>query len=122
MLFRSERHKEALADSGLTQEEFDNEDFRAACRKCLAIVNSDRILKLLNSAYKQCDDITEYFDVIVDYSKEDPVTGKPIFDPKNVMAMIKSIGGVIDGIDTLKVMYTKGLEAANDLRADATPG
>ena len=111
-----------MNDSCLTQEEFDVPDFRAACRKCLAIVNADRILKLLNAAYKQCDDITEYFEVIVDYTKEDPNTGKPIFDPKNVMAMIKSIGGVIEGIDTLKVMYTKGLEAASDLRADAQPG
>lgn len=116
-----EAHKEALNDSGLSQEEFDDLDFRAACKKCQQIVKSDRILRMLNAAYNQCDDITEYFDTIVDYDERD-ANGKPIFDPKNIMAMIKTMAGVISGIDELKILYLKGLEAASTLRSDATPG
>lgn len=116
-----EKHKEAMEDSGLTQEEFDDPDFRAACRKCQNIINSDRILKMMNSAYYQCDSITEYFDTIVDYTERD-TNGKPIFDPKNVMKMIGDIGDVVSGIDKLKNLYTKGLEASSDLRSDAQPG
>lgn len=116
-----DKHEEALKDSGLTQKEFDDETFRAACNKCKKIIDSDRILKLFNSAYSQCDDITYYFDEIVDYEERDG-NGKPVFDPKNTIAMIKSLGGVIGGIDTLKNMYLKGLEADSKLRADAVPG
>ena len=32
-----ERHREALKDAGLTDEEFNNPEFRAACRKYRAI-------------------------------------------------------------------------------------
>lgn len=47
-----DKHKAALEDSGLTEEEFNDPDFRAAVRKYLEIINSSRKLTLIKTAYR----------------------------------------------------------------------
>lgn len=116
-----EAHHQALISSGLSKEEFDDADFRAACRKYKEIVSSDRILKLLMAALNKVDDMTDYFEHIVDFNERD-VSGKPIFKLKDVIAEIKQLSGVVEGVKELEFLYSKGVEAANDLRSDATPG
>jgi hypothetical protein len=78
-----ERHAESLADSGLTQEEFLDPDFQAACKKYQKILDSDRILKMIRAAMNKVDDITDYFNVIVDFNERD-ANGKPIYKVKDV--------------------------------------
>lgn len=116
-----EAHQEALKDSGLTQEEFDDPDFRAACRKYLALRDSNRISKMLRSVYNKVDDITNYFDNVVDLNERDN-NGKPIFPLKNLQAEIKQIGDVIEGVKRLELMYDKEEEASSKLRSDAVAG
>ena len=48
-----ERHEEALSDAALSQEEFDDPIFRAACRKYQALQDSNKSIKLLSAA-KNC--------------------------------------------------------------------
>ena len=45
-----ERHEEALADSGLTEEQFNDPIFREACRKYRNLQNSNKSVKLLEAA------------------------------------------------------------------------
>ncbi len=118
---QQESHQQSMLSSGLTQEEFDNEDFRSACKKYQEIVGSDRILKMLNAAYNKIDDITDYLENIIDFDERD-LNGKPIFKVKDVIAEIKQLAGVIEGVKELEHLYAKGVEAASDLRADAQPG
>ncbi len=118
---QQESHQQSMLSSGLTQEEFDNEDFRLACKKYQEIVGSDRILKMLNAAYNKIDDITDYLENIIDFDERD-LNGKPIFKVKDVIAEIKQLAGVIEGVKELEHLYAKGVEAASDLRADAQPG
>lgn len=47
-----ERHLAALEDSGLTDDEWNDPDFRAACRKYQEIKDSSRILSLIKTAYR----------------------------------------------------------------------
>jgi len=46
----ADRNQEALKDSGLTKEEFDDPDFRAACRKYREIQDSNRAIRMLTAA------------------------------------------------------------------------
>lgn len=116
-----EAHQQALICSKLTKEEFDNEDFRIACRKYKEIEESDRILKMLKAAYNKVDDLTDYLENIIDFNERD-AAGKPIFKVKDVISEIKQLAGVIEGIRDLESLYTKGIETENNLRSDATPG
>ena len=45
-----ERHEEALKDAGLTEEEWNDPIFRAACRKYRELQDSSRSLKLIKSS------------------------------------------------------------------------
>ena len=47
-----EKHKAAMDDSGLSEEEFQDPDFRAAVKKYLDIINSSRKLTLIRTAYR----------------------------------------------------------------------
>jgi hypothetical protein len=45
-----ERHQEAIKDSGLTEDEFNDPTFRAACRKYRALQEETRSIKMLKAA------------------------------------------------------------------------
>jgi hypothetical protein len=45
-----ERHEACLQDAGLTEDEWNDPTFRAACRKYRELQNSSRILKLIKAA------------------------------------------------------------------------
>ena len=116
-----EAHQESLKDSGLTQKEFDDPVFREACRKYLALRDSNRISKMLRSVYNKVEDIIDYFDNIVDLNERDN-NGKPVFKLKDLQAEIKSLADVIAGVKQLEYMYDKEEEAKSDLRSDAVAG
>lgn len=116
-----ERHEEALKDSGLTDKEWNDPVFRAACRKYRELQNSSRTLKLLKSAQGVVDKITDYFDNI-DIEERDPVTGKPIFKTKDVMAEMANIPEVVEKLKTIEFMYKKEIEESGDLMGDVQIG
>lgn len=116
-----EAHNEALKDSKLTREEFDDPVFRAACRKYKAILESNRIFKMLKAAQNKIDDVTDYFDHIVDLNERDN-NGKPIFKLKDLQVEIAGLNKLIDGIKSLEAAYASEEEAASALRSDAKAG
>ena len=88
-----ERHEEALNDSGLTQKEFDDPLFREACRKFRDLQDSNKSIRLLEAAKKAADQLTEYFDVIVDLNERD-VNGKPVFSAEKFMKEVGQLSSV----------------------------
>jgi hypothetical protein len=66
-----ERHKLSLEDAGITEEEWNNPEFRAACRKYRDIQESNRSIKMLKAAQKTVDNFIDYFNTIVDLSERD---------------------------------------------------
>jgi hypothetical protein len=72
-----EKHKAALEDSGLTQEEWEDPTFRAAVRKYIEIKDSSRILSLIKTAYRTLEKMRVSLDNI-DLEERDPVNNKPI--------------------------------------------
>ena len=112
-----ERHREALRDAQMTEEEFNNPEFRAACRKYRAIQESNRSIKLLQAAQNTVDKFIDYFNN-VDPEERDPLTGKPIFKVKDIMTEISSLSKVHDELQTLESVVKKDLIETSSLRGN----
>lgn len=113
-----EKHKAAMEDSGLSEEEFTDPDFRAAVRKYMEIIDSSRILTLIKTAYRTLEKLRVYLDEI-DLDERDPQTQKPIFKAKDILDSIGSIGTMSDKLKELELNYKKDLlEGKKSLRGD----
>ena len=116
-----ERHELARADAHMTEEEFNNPEFRAACRKFKAIQESTRSIRLLRAAQETVDKFMDYFHNI-DPEERDPLTGKPIFKVKDIMAEISSLSKVQDELNTLESMVKKEIAETSQLRGGYEDG
>lgn len=113
-----ERHEEALRDSGLTEEEFNNPIFRAACRKYRNLQDSNKSIKMLNAAKMAVDRFIDYFEVIVDLNERDQ-NGKPVFSAEKVMKEVSSLNKVHQELIDLENAVKKELTEKSTLRAGA---
>lgn len=116
-----ERHEMALLDARMTEAEFNNPEFRAACRKFKAIQDSTRSIRLLRAAQETVDKFMDYFHNI-DPEERDPLTGKPIFKVKDIMAEISSLSKVQDELTTLESMVKKEIAETSQLRGGYEDG
>lgn len=116
-----ERHQEALKDSALTEDEFNDPIFRAACRKYIALQNETRSIKMLKAAQNTVDKFVDYFNNI-DPEERDVQTGKPIYKVKDIMAEISSLSKVNDELKTLEGQVKKEKTEESSLRAGAIEG
>lgn len=116
-----ERHEEALKDSGLTEAEFNDLTFRCACQKYQEIQESSLDIKMLKAAMSAVDKQIFYLEN-VDLQERDPVTGKPIFKSKDLIAEIKGCKDLISTLRELQVQVKRGLEVENNLRGNAEVG
>lgn len=116
-----ERHREALNDSGLTEEEFNDPEFRAACRKYREIQESNRAIKMLKAAQTTVDNFIDYFTTIVDMNERD-ANGKPIFTGKNIADEISKLDGVYEALLLMEGRVKKQLSEASSIRGGAVEG
>lgn len=116
-----ERHEEALRDSELTQEEFDDPVFRAACRKYRTIQEETRIIRMLKAAQNTVDKFTDYFNNI-NPEERDPVSGKPIFKVKDIMSEVTGLSKVNQELKDLENEVKKEMLVTSTLRAGAIEG
>lgn len=116
-----ERHGLALKDSGLTQDEFDDPLFRAACRKYRSIQNHTKSIQILNAARGTVDKFIDYFNNL-DPEERDPLTGKPIFKVKDIMVEISQLSKVLDELKSLENQVKKDIEEVSSIRGGAVDG
>lgn len=116
-----ERHEEAMKDAKLTEKEWTDPVFRAACRKYRELQNSSRSLKLIKAAQDVVDKITDYFETL-DLQERDPVSGKPIFKTKDIMAELSNVSDVIEQLKTLEILYKREQEQDNGLMGNVEIG
>ena len=107
-----ERHKEALLDSGLTDDEFKDEIFNNACKKYQELQESILEIRMLKAAMRAVEEVIHYFETL-DSSERDPVTGKPILKTKDIIAEIKVCKDLITSLRDLETQVKKGLEKEN---------
>jgi len=116
-----ERHKEALRDSKLTEEEFNDPIFREACKKYDLIQSSSLELRMLKASMLAIESQIYYLEH-VDLNERDPVTGKPIFKSKDLIAEIKGCKDLISGLRELEKQVRTGAEAETSFRGNAEVG
>ena len=105
----------------MTNDEFNDPEFRAACRKFRDIQNQTRSIRLLKAAQETVDKFMDYFHNI-DPEERDPATGKPIFKVKDIMAEISSLSKVQDELNTLEQMVKKEMAESSQLRGGYEDG
>lgn len=115
------RHQEALRDSSLTEEEFNDPLFREACRKYRNLQDSNRSIRLLKAAQTTADNLMDYFNTIVDFDmrKED---GTPIYKTKDVIAEISSLHKVHEELSILEGAVKQEMSEQSSIRANARNG
>ena len=116
-----ERHEECLKDAGLTEKEWADPVFREAVRKYRDLQNASRSLKLIKSTQQVVDKIIDYFDTI-DLQERDPVTSKPVYKVKDVMAEMNTIPQLVEDLKQLEILYKKEQEQENGLMGNVEIG
>ena len=116
-----ERHEEALKDAHMTEEEFNNPEFRAACRKYREIQESNRSVRMLQAAQTTVDNFIEYFTNIVDLNDRD-ANNKPIFKVKDIISEISSLSKVNEELKILEGQVKKEISEQSTIRAGASEG
>lgn len=116
-----DRHQACLQDANLSEDEWADPVFRAACRKYRDMQNESRALKLIKAAQGVVDKITDYFDTI-DLSERDPITGRPIWKTNDVMKEMQSVSKVVDELKSLEYMYKKEREEEIGVRGEGDIG
>jgi hypothetical protein len=95
--------------------------FRAACQKYDLIQNASLDLKMLKSAMGAVEKQIFYLDN-VDLQERDPVSGKPIFKSKDLIAEIKGCRDLISTLRELERQVKHGLETESTLRGNTELG
>lgn len=116
-----DRHEAALDDSGLTEKEYNDATFRAACRKYQSIQNSNRLVRMVKAAESTVDKLIDYFHD-VDPLERDLQTGKPIFKAKDIMGEIAKLNETADGLLALESSLKSSLQESSAIRGDAQEG
>lgn len=116
-----ERHAEALKDSGLTEEEFNDPTFRAACRKYRQLQESNLALRTLGAARVTINKFIDYFQNL-DPEERDEQTGKPIYKVKDIIAEISNMSKVLDELKTLEGIAKREMQEQSQIRGNASEG
>ncbi len=116
-----ERHLMAMDSSQLTDLEFEDSLFKAACAKYDAIQNSSKSMSLLRAAMMAVDTLIYYLQHI-DVNERSPVDGKPIFKAKDLIGEIKNCKDVIISLQELERQVKKELEPDSGLRGGVEAG
>lgn len=115
------RHQQALKDSGLTEDEFNNPEFRAACRKYKALQESNLAIKSLAAAKITINKFIDYFTQL-DPQERDEQNGKPIYKVKDVMQEVTTLSKVLDELKVLEGQAIKEMQESSQIRANAVEG
>lgn len=115
-----EKHQMALYDAEITDEEFEDPVFRAACRKYQEVQDQSIVGALLQSQYNTIHKMKVYYDNIdLEEKRED---GMRVNKTKDILAEMQQTAKALDGLKGLEEMWKKEQEQEAELRGDAAPG
>ena len=118
-----EQEKSAAAklDAGLSDEDMNDEKFKAAFNKYKEIINSDRILSLIRTALHTLTK-TEIFLDNIDFANDVDESGRPIYRPSDVMKDLTQIKNLRRDLMELEIEHKKGIVSKNKTRGDVEIG
>jgi hypothetical protein len=116
-----ERHEAALQDAHITEKEWNDPSFRAACRKYRALQESNRYVRLLKSAELVTDKIIDYFNN-VDLEERDEQTGKYVNKVADIQKAMENASKQIETLKMIESLVKKEIAEQSQIRAGATEG
>lgn len=116
-----ERHAAALKDGEITEEEWNDPTFRAACRKYRALQESNRYVRLLESAQLITDKIIDYFNN-VDLEERDEQTGKYVNKVSDIQKAMKEAADQIETLKQIESLVKKEITEQSQIRGGAVEG
>ena len=119
--YEQDRYNASLIDSGLSQEEYDDPLFRAACRKYRAIQEENMALKCLQAAKGTIHKFIDYF-TDIDPQERDQETGKPIYKVKDIMSELTKLNELFESFKALEYQVKKEKEQESSNRAGEVDG
>ena len=102
------------------EAEWEDPDFRAACRKYVALQDSNRYVRLLQSAQEVTDKIIDYFHN-VDLQEQDD-QGKYLIKVADVQKAMKEAAAQIETLKQIEALVKKEIAEQSTIRAGATEG
>lgn len=115
-----EKHEAALKDAHITEEEWNNPEFRAACRKYVSIQDSNRYVRLLQAAQEVTDKIIDYFHN-VDLQEQDE-QGKYLVKVSDVQKAMKEAADQIETLKQIESLVKKEVMEQSQIRGGAVEG
>lgn len=115
-----ERHQAALKDGEITEEEWEDPTFRAACRKYRALQESNRYVRLLQSAELVTDKIIDYFDNL-DLNATDE-QGKPLTKVADIQKAMENSAKQIETLRQIEALVKKEVMEQSQIRGGAVEG
>lgn len=115
------RHKYAMEASGLTEEEFNDDVFRAACVKYRQLQDTSSVIGKLVETYTNKIHEMRIFIESIDYD-ERAESGMPIFKIKDTLSEMQNITKALDALKELENRYKEEQQESTGLRGDTTPG
>ena len=115
-----EKHEAALQDAELSEEEWNDPIFRAACRKYVSLQDSNRYVRLLQSAEQVTDKIIDYFDNIDLNATDDQ--GKPLVKITDIQKAMDQSVKQIESLKQIEALVKKEMTEQSQIRGGAVEG
>ena len=115
------RHMYAMEASGLTEEEYNDPVFRAACRKYRELQEKSSLVGTMVETYTNKIHQMNEFIKSIDYNERTD-TGMPIFKTKDTLDEMGRIDKALDALKSLEQKYKEEQDEVSGLRGDKKPG
>ena len=115
-----EKHEASLSDAELTEEEWNDPTFRAACRKYVSLQDSNRYVRLLQASQQVTDKIIDYFQNI-DFDATDE-QGKPLVKVADIQKAMDQSVKQIESLKQIEALVKKELTEQSQIRGGAVEG
>lgn len=115
------RHKYALEASQLTDEEYNDPAFKAACRKYQELQNSSSVIGQMAETYRNNIHKMKIFIDSIDYNERTD-TGMPVFRIKDTLTEMQNLSKALQALKELEAQYKEEQDEASGLRGDTSPG
>ena len=116
-----EKVEKAKKDADLTEEEFNDPLFRAACRKYVELQDQNWSIKMLNAARNMVSKFVDYFNN-VDPEERDELTNKPVHKVKSIMEEVAKLYDLHESLEKYKAIVQKEISQTSGNRAGEVDG
>ena len=115
-----EKHEAALKDGHISEDEWNNPEFRAACRKYVALQDSNRYVRLLHASQEVTDKIIDYFENL-DLTATDDM-GKPLVKIADIQKAMDQSVKQIESLKQIEALVKKEVMEQSQIRGGAVEG